>query len=416
MFGSAVLDVIIGLVTLYFLLSVICSALAEAVALWLNLRSAVLLKAIEGMLFQRLGQELSPGAVPPPTGLGGFKAGVLALWSRLVERSAPVPDGAARAHTGFTLKDFYNHGFIWNLGHTTKAFTGAGATDEARADGQPAYIPPEAFSRTLVDLVATHSRTLRGADGAGAMDVKATTAMPASVAELIQNFKDGVSTMDDAVPLKRALGLMLLETGDNYEALRKRIETWYDQTMDRARGWYKGRATIVIAFWATIVCAAANVDTIAAVRVLSTDPKVREQAAAVSYGLVQPIDGNAATGAALLESRVPEERMQQAMKAASQAGFPIGWNGLAESPDQVAWKIIGIALSVAAVSLGAPFWFDLLNRLVNVRLAGQPVETQSDKAAARRDHPDRRGRADERGPGGQARAGRGHGRRGAAAG
>ncbi len=44
MFGSAVLDVIIGLVTLYFLLSVICSALAEFVSLCLSLRATNLLK------------------------------------------------------------------------------------------------------------------------------------------------------------------------------------------------------------------------------------------------------------------------------------------------------------------------------------------------------------------------------------
>jgi hypothetical protein len=36
-------------------------------------------------------------------------------------------------------------------------------------------------------------------------------------------------------------------------------------------------------------------------------------------------------------------------------------------------------LTVFAVSLGAPFWFDLLNKLVNLRSAGKPPETASER-------------------------------------
>jgi hypothetical protein len=35
-----------------------------------------------------------------------------------------------------------------------------------------------------------------------------------------------------------------------------------------------------------------------------------------------------------------------------------------------AFNFIGWLLMAIAVSLGAPFWFDLLNKLVNLRLAG----------------------------------------------
>jgi hypothetical protein len=34
-------------------------------------------------------------------------------------------------------------------------------------------------------------------------------------------------------------------------------------------------------------------------------------------------------------------------------------------------KFTGLLISTLAVSMGAPFWFDLLNKLVNVRLAGK---------------------------------------------
>jgi hypothetical protein len=35
-------------------------------------------------------------------------------------------------------------------------------------------------------------------------------------------------------------------------------------------------------------------------------------------------------------------------------------------------KIIGILISILAVSQGAPFWFDMLQKVANLRLAGDP--------------------------------------------
>ena len=55
-------------------------------------------------------------------------------------------------------------------------------------------------------------------------------------------------------------------------------------------------------------------------------------------------------------------------------GMPIGWN-------RAVWPgwdwflilhVFGIVLVAVAASFGAPFWFDLLNRLVNLRAAGKP--------------------------------------------
>ncbi|MEU7908022.1 hypothetical protein [Actinoplanes sp. NPDC049118] len=34
-------------------------------------------------------------------------------------------------------------------------------------------------------------------------------------------------------------------------------------------------------------------------------------------------------------------------------------------------KLLGLALTAAAAAIGAPFWFDLLNRLVNLRSTGR---------------------------------------------
>lgn len=38
-------------------------------------------------------------------------------------------------------------------------------------------------------------------------------------------------------------------------------------------------------------------------------------------------------------------------------------------------KLVGFFISIIAIGLGAPFWFDLLNRLVNIRSAGKVITT-----------------------------------------
>jgi hypothetical protein len=43
-------------------------------------------------------------------------------------------------------------------------------------------------------------------------------------------------------------------------------------------------------------------------------------------------------------------------------------------------KIVGLLITVLAVSQGAPFWFDLLQKAVNLRLAGDlPPDSRAEK-------------------------------------
>jgi len=54
---------------------------------------------------------------------------------------------------------------------------------------------------------------------------------------------------------------------------------------------------------------------------------------------------------------------------------------ISQSDDPLGWlfKVVGLLLTAFAVSQGAPFWFDTLNKLVNVRSTGDPPPTTSQK-------------------------------------
>jgi hypothetical protein len=57
--------------------------------------------------------------------------------------------------------------------------------------------------------------------------------------------------------------------------------------------------------------------------------------------------------------------------------FNLGWGKLPQDVGGWLLKIIGLTITTLAVSLGAPFWFDVLKNLANMRSTGpapQPPE------------------------------------------
>jgi hypothetical protein len=57
-------------------------------------------------------------------------------------------------------------------------------------------------------------------------------------------------------------------------------------------------------------------------------------------------------------------------------GQLLGWHGPIR--DNLRWDtLLGWILTVLALSLGAPFWFDVLNKFMNVRYAGKSPDERS---------------------------------------
>ena len=52
--------------------------------------------------------------------------------------------------------------------------------------------------------------------------------------------------------------------------------------------------------------------------------------------------------------------------------LPIGWSDKAYHGIGWLWALVGVLLTLGAVSLGAPFWFDTLSRFSRIRQTGTP--------------------------------------------
>jgi hypothetical protein len=84
------------------------------------------------------------------------------------------------------------------------------------------------------------------------------------------------------------------------------------------------------------------------------------------------------------------DRIKQMSIETEKLGLPIGWSLERNDPTSLpsgigAWglKIIGLALTAVAVSLDAHFWFDVLNKLINIRSVGKrPEKSHQEKDPA----------------------------------
>jgi hypothetical protein len=149
--------------------------------------------------------------------------------------------------------------------------------------------------------------------------------------------------------------------------------------MERVSGWYKRRAQWITFLLGLGVAFAMNADTIAIGSSLARDKAVRESMVAFAQKYAETV---AATPAG-----EPTKKLEEAMAkigSVSAAGVPLGWDAPGAVPKDV-WpdwpiKVIGFLATAFAISLGAPFWFDLLKKFVSVRAAGK-LEPKDDTSS-----------------------------------
>jgi hypothetical protein len=83
------------------------------------------------------------------------------------------------------------------------------------------------------------------------------------------------------------------------------------------------------------------------------------------------------------------DNVSEAVSRVKQLNLPIGWSTTDGDPrwpgsDVPAWppRLAGWAVTVAALTLGAPFWFDLLSKVSRVRNTGPKPDEGADGSAS----------------------------------
>lgn len=325
MFGSGILDLVIGLIFIYFILSLICSSVREIFANLLDLRHSHLRD-----------------------------------WFKNIFKDDSFSD------------EIMNHHLIAGL--TTK-------------NKKPSYIPDNIFSTVVFDLFASkwgHNEDDTTREG-----------LSFDFEELKQAIIKSDVLKDD---LKRVLVQFAGESKDLFH-FRTRVEVWFNQAMTEASGTYKQRSQWWILLVSLICTIAVNVDSIAVSKFLYENPEQREAFADLATTFDQkefktinlgdlPLQLDSAetkVDSVLVKVEVSLKEIEAYDELLTSSALPIGWNEkTVVKPALLSWltRIAGWLMTAMAVSMGAPFWFDMLNKLSNLRSSSKPPEENQSNAMA----------------------------------
>ena len=323
------LDVLIGLTLVYLIFSAAASIGVELLESWLRRRGKLLERGIGEILSQIIG------------GAG--------------------QDGNAAAKA--MVRQLYDSPFVYSL------YEG---DYEVGGSKLPSAIPAARFAGAVIALAAEH-----------------------------EDFRKAANTM---------LKVAGLKLGDDDAKVRAALAAYFDESMERVTGWYRRHVQWVLLAIGAVLAIALNADTLNIVRTLSQDDVLRAKIVATAVG----VQGEGQAPAPVCKEATADCERQLAQQVSSQLelasnlGLPLGWNlggtgiglpacvpkageqtcsrgrAFASGALFVITKILGLALTALATTLGAPFWFDLLNRLIQTRNVVAPAKAAIDQARARK--------------------------------
>ena len=291
------LDVAIGLSFLYFVLSLVCSALNESLAAITARRAKFLKKGLQTIL----------------QGPNGSTKALDQLWSHPLVKNMIRPAG------------------------TTKILR---RTRKAR---YPSYLPSRTFATALLDLG------------------EVTKGRGPTVEESV----DAIENPE----VQKALRALWRAGEPEFDAFRHRVEQWYDDAMERVSGWYRRRVQLWLWVFSILVAFLINADSLQIGNTLWTQPATRAQVVKVAEQAAQQGENG--------------KKATERLKDLEATGLPLGWHfgkGSSKDPRRIPplfhlaffVKLLGLAITAVALTLGAPFWFDFLSRIARIRASGAP--------------------------------------------
>lgn len=342
MFGSQVLDTGIGLALLFAFMSLIATSLNEAIETIVKARAKQLEQGIRNILDDPHGTE----------GIAEkfFNNPVISILYDGVYDTGKLVTDELRSTAALNVTGTGNLKTV-ALNDAVKDRLKDRSARALKFDGViPSYVPKANFALAVLQMASQNG------------------------APTIANIRASLG-QNGTSPLKNTklgpLILQALDAADNdLKSAQQYLESWYDASMERVTGWYKRRTQgilFVIGLAAAIIL---NVDAIQVGRSLMSDTSMRQAVVAHAANL----KGDAAAD------------IDMAKKAIDAIGLPIGWTDtpqFAHGPKLSCvsvgclndWAWVSIASSMAlgwlitalAIMLGAPFWFDLLSKLMQLR-------------------------------------------------
>ena len=362
-----ILDLVVGMIFIYFLLSIICSS---AVELWFSLRKT--------------------------------RAKILEEWLVTIFNSPALdPNGQAKAGQATVGQAIMDHCITTALSKKNSSTT---------------YIDPENFVSALLDQITLVKKDKGVDDGQVQMPPQDLngyiTAIQNSTAisgELKRSFLSFAYQAQAATSLLQnipAVANVAATIKSDIDQFRERLEHWYDTTSERLTSAMKRKKVMPATFIGGLVLTIAlNADSVAISRYLYSHPEESKKFADKAMNdfqnfrtrvdsLDKKVNKSDTTRPNKAELMAKTEKLEKDITLRTNAvppALPLGWNGeshrfkdgfLTGLGASIATHWIGWSASILAICLGAPFWFDILNKIANLRSTGPKPSTADPKNAS----------------------------------
>lgn len=295
----------------------------------------------------------------------------------------------------------------------------------------PKYINPEIFSNVIIDVVNNYAREYKFNQLSGKIELNLPQGLVTS--DVFASFFNAVKQMKHT-----DLKLVLMNICEKcvaaekpLEALHQQLQQWYNSQMDRVTGWYKEKTGKSLWWVAALVAITMNVDSLHLFTTLYKSPILRSQLTPIAEAVannyerlkadttlsqrdrmlqaIQVNDSLIKKDSMMrdttyankmivilkkikeidsLQHNIDSGRMTKAVDIATQQAeqiaalnLPIGWKDTLPPLKKgtgftgFLWYLLGIFLTTYALKAGAPFWFELLVRFVNIRKTGARPDT-----------------------------------------
>jgi hypothetical protein len=383
MFNSVALDVVIGLVFIYLLYSLLVTILSELIASLFSFRARNLKEAIDRMLTDEKQANW-----------------LQRLWETVKLFKIPKKNDVTNA--------FYDHPEIKYLG-SSGLFK------------LPSSFKADSFSKTLMSMLFGKDIITREIIESNINDLNIPIKKEKDEKEEIVKIKIDAETSEYVRSL-------WIEAQGDIAKFKLQLEGWFDRTMEHTSEWYKRKIQVVTLVLGLLLAWFFNADTLVIVKNLSNDKGAREQLVSMANTYIESnqyaIDTTKIMNAKVIAnmnsrmdtllsikgkletditrannilgigSQLPDSAKIIKGSIGEKNSLPVIEgaflsNVLKKHPEKLNikndyvyfsgsdkwyyffWLIyhhfFGFLLTAIAISLGAPFWFDLLNKLMSLR-------------------------------------------------
>ncbi len=355
MTGLPILDLVAGLIFVYFLLSIINNSLIELVSAVFNLRARYMLQ----WLLKTFNADLSRTS----------KEGRPPFYQLIIDH--PIIDGLSKS------------GIC------------------------PNYISSKQFASALVDIICSDQNSVPNGVVEMQKVIASTQLVPDQLRSTLLMF------LSKSLAAEKRIGDNVI----GLEHFTQQVEEWYDHAMDRVGGVFKRSTMKMTLLFSIVATFSLNVDSITLAQYLYQNPEIRQKVAASALGAIQDssyisisrkikkaqaaVSDSSNTDSVRKQKNISvDSTLDQTLSILSDqsktiletyslinTSIPIGWGqadveSCRKAHPNGCWllyylleKLPGFIVTILALNLGAPFWFDVLGKIANLRSSIKPAKS-----------------------------------------